>query len=68
MNNDMKKTLDKTKRENSILKGKFEAYEVALQGLQEKLDTNVGTGEGISKAKLEEWKMVWKKKKKKKSS
>ncbi|MPC30783.1 hypothetical protein E2C01_024052 [Portunus trituberculatus] len=56
MNNDMKKTLNEIKRENSILMDKCENYEVALQDLLVKLDTNVGGGEGISKMKLEEWK------------
>ncbi|MPC47160.1 hypothetical protein E2C01_040895 [Portunus trituberculatus] len=61
MNNDMQKTLDEIKRENSSLKGKCANYEIALKGLEQKLDTNVETGKGISETKQEEWMMVWKK-------
>ncbi|MPC69679.1 hypothetical protein E2C01_063909 [Portunus trituberculatus] len=61
MNNDMKKTLDKIKMEKSTIKGNGANYEVALQGLEQKLNTSMDTGKGISEIKLEEWKKVWKK-------
>ncbi|MPC87864.1 hypothetical protein E2C01_082744 [Portunus trituberculatus] len=46
MNNEMKKILAEIKRENSALKGKCENYKLELQGLQDKLNTSVGTGKG----------------------
>ncbi|MPC88468.1 hypothetical protein E2C01_083373 [Portunus trituberculatus] len=49
MKNDTKKTLNEIKRENSTLKDRCENCEVGLQDLKAKLDTNVGTGKGISK-------------------
>ncbi|MPC45169.1 hypothetical protein E2C01_038859 [Portunus trituberculatus] len=42
------------------VKGKYVNYEVALLGLEERLNTNVETGKGIGKTKLEEWRKVWK--------
>ncbi|MPC27168.1 hypothetical protein E2C01_020334 [Portunus trituberculatus] len=44
INNDIKKTLDEIKRENSTLKGTYTNYEIALRGLEQKLDTNVERG------------------------
>ncbi|MPC33631.1 hypothetical protein E2C01_026986 [Portunus trituberculatus] len=59
MNNEMKEILGEVKRENSVLKGKCENYELELQELQDKLNTSAGTAKGISKTELEEWKKVW---------
>ncbi|MPC25980.1 hypothetical protein E2C01_019106 [Portunus trituberculatus] len=47
MNNEMKEILDEIKRKNSILKGKCENYGLEFQGLQDKLNTSVGTAKGI---------------------
>ncbi|MPC66881.1 hypothetical protein E2C01_061036 [Portunus trituberculatus] len=59
MNHEMKNTLEEIKRENSALKGKCTNYETALQGLQERLDSNLETGKEMSKRKLDEWKKIW---------
>ncbi|MPC77896.1 hypothetical protein E2C01_072365 [Portunus trituberculatus] len=61
VNHEMKNTLEEIKRENSALKGKCTNYEAALQGLQEKLDSNLETGKEMSERKLDEWKKIWKK-------
>ncbi|MPC71103.1 hypothetical protein E2C01_065372 [Portunus trituberculatus] len=60
MNHEMKNTLEEIKRENSALKGKCTNYEAALQGVQERLDSNLETGKEMSEMKLDEWK-IWKK-------
>ncbi|MPC67633.1 hypothetical protein E2C01_061809 [Portunus trituberculatus] len=60
MNHEMKK-LEEIKRENSVLQDKCTNYEAALQGLQERLDSNLETGKEMSERKLEEWKKIWNK-------
>ena len=62
MNKEMKREMEVLKEENERLKTKWGSYEQALQGLEEKFQSNVESeGASVSETKLEEIKDAWKK-------
>ena len=62
MNKEMKREMEVLKEENERLKTKCGSFEQALQGLEEKFQSNVEKeGAAVSETKLEEIKDAWKK-------